>query len=301
MRAFAVGLVVIAACRPAVGVRADGGDAAAGANAKTEAQVEAAAQAQAALAQPEAADATADEQVVDVQTDWCVAGMLGLDEDVCYVRPERRATKLLVYLHGIVPPTKESAQKQGFQAAVVAATRRAGAVAMVPRGRRGIGPEGARDWWAWPSPASQPEMVKTIVARWVEMKRRLEVINGAPFEATYLAGSSNGAYFLAALALRGDCDALGFPIDGYGAMSGGSPGGRGAAALKGRAPRPMYIGHGTYDATTKNGAKALAAVFEAAGWPVKRSEHPVGHGAREVYLDEAFAFWAAAADDAGRR
>ena len=36
----------------------------------------------------------------------------------------------------------------------------------------------------------------------------------------------------------------------------------------------------------------IAAVLEAAHWPVRVAEHPVGHGAREVYLDEAFAFWA---------
>ena len=218
--------------------------------------------------------------------------MRSLDEDVCYVLPEGHATNLLVYLHGIVPPTKDSVQKQTVQGAVLAAARRAGAAAIVPRGRRGIGPEGARDWWAWPTaPAAHAQLVKEIVARWVELKKKLETVAGAPFAKTFLAGSSNGAYFIAALALRGDCDDLGFPIDGYGILSGGAPGGRGADALKGRAPRPVYVGYGTYDAATKNGAKAIAAVFEAAHWPVKLAEHPFGHGAREVYLDEAFALW----------
>jgi len=178
------------------------------------------------------------------------------------------------------------------QGAVLKAATRAGAAAIVPRGRRGIGPEGAHDWWAWPtSPSTHAQMVREIVARWIVMKKKLEGIAGRPFEKTYLAGSSNGAYFLSALALRGDCDELGFPIDGYGAMSGGAPGGRGADALKGRTPRPIYVGFGTYDAETKAGARALAAVFHAAHWPVQMAEHPFGHGAREVYLDEAFAFW----------
>ena len=111
------------------------------------------------------------------------------------------------------------------------------------------------------------------------------------FDRTYLAGSSNGAYFLSALAMRGDCDELGFPIDGFGAMSGGASGGRGAEALAGKSARPVYVGFGAYDAETKQGARALATVFEAARWPVRVAEHPFGHGAREIYLDEAFAFW----------
>lgn len=298
--------LAIAACRP-VGRAGVGADAAArptaDASAEPSADAGAAAQASADAQVGAAAQASgADAAGPDVETDWCVEGMRGLDEDACYVRPQGRATKLLVYLHGIVPPTRDSVQKQAVQGAVIAAARRAGALAVVPRGHRGIGPGGARDWWAWPtSPATHAQRVKEIVARWVEMKKKLEALNGAPFEKTYLAGSSNGAYFLSALALRGDADALGFPIDGYGAMSGGAPGGRGADALSGRAPRPVYVGYGTYDAETKKGAKALADVFEAAGWPVKIAEHPFGHGAREVYLDEAFAFWSATGDAAGSK
>src|SRR5438034_1267632 len=82
----------------------------------------------------------------------------------------------------------------------------------VPRGRRGIGPEGARDWWAWPTaPAAHAELAREIVARWGVLKKKLEAIVGGSFERTYLAGSSNGAYFLSALAMRGDCEAFGFP------------------------------------------------------------------------------------------
>jgi predicted esterase len=123
------------------------------------------------------------------------------------------------------------------------------------------------------------------------LKRKLEAIVGGTFEKTYLAGSSNGAYFLSALALRGECDAFGFPVDGYGAMSGGAAGGRGADALAGKTPHPIYVGFGTYDDETKKGARMLASVFESAKWPVRIAEHPFGHGAREVYLDEAFVFW----------
>ena len=226
-------------------------------------------------------------------TEWCIDGVKGLDEDCCVVVPEvRRGRRLLVYLHGIVPPTRESVQKETVQKAVLGAATTAGAVAIVPRGRRGIGPDGAKDWWAWPtSPHAHAQLVKEIIARWGVLKKKLEEMLGETFERTYLAGSSNGAYFLSAIALRGDAGDLGFPIDGYGAMSGGAAGGRGPDALAGKKARPIYIGFGTYDDETKRGARGLASVFAGAHWPVRVAEHPFGHGAREIYLDEAFVFW----------
>ena len=200
--------------------------------------------------------------------------------------------RLLVYLHGITPPTPSSLQKDTVQTAVLHASIRAGAAALVPRGRRGIGPEGARDWWAWPtSPDAHAKLAASIVARIAVAKTKLEGIAGAPFERVYLAGSSNGAYFLTALAMRGDAERFGLSVNGYGAMSGGATGGMGADALAGRTPRKFYLGYGTYDDESKKHAKGLAAVLAAAHWPALPREHPFGHGARELYLDEAFAFW----------
>jgi predicted esterase len=288
VRARVLGPIALAlvSCRPGHGAEARASavaDASVDANASADADANA------------NADASVDAgamTVVDVATDWCVEGMKGLDEDCCYVEPPG-ATRLLVYLHGIVPPAKDSVQKRTVEGAVMNAATRAGVAAIVPRGRRGIGPTGAHDWWAWPtSPGTHAQMVGEIVARWAVLKKKLEAARGRSFERTYLAGSSNGAYFLSAIALRGDADELGFPIDGYGAMSGGAPGGRGPSALKGRSPRALYVGYGAYDAETKPGALALAAVFESAQWPLRIAEHPFGHGAREAYLDEAFAFWA---------
>ncbi len=288
MRALLLGVLplALASCRPGHGAEAH-----AEANAEAHADADAHADAHAEAH----ADANAEAgglAVVDVATDWCIEGMKGLDDDCCYVDPAG-ATQLLVYLHGIVPPVKDSVQKRTVEGAVMHASMRAGVAAIVPRGRRGIGPAGAHDWWAWPtSPSTHAQMIGEIIARWVALKKKLEAARGRSFERTYLAGSSNGAYFLSAIALRGDADELGFPIDGYGAMSGGAPGGRGPSALNGRSPRALYVGYGAYDAETKPGARALAAVFESAQWPVRLAEHPFGHGAREVYLDEAFAFWA---------
>lgn len=229
-------------------------------------------------------------ELVDVRTEWCVDGVRGLDEDACYVPGKPGDRTLLVYLHGIVPPEPESPQKTTVEGAVREAAERAGITALIPRGRSGLGPTFARTWWAWPTaPDAHTRTVDALVARWGTLKKKLEAQSGVPFTRTYLAGSSNGAYFLAALALRGDCDRLGFPVDGYAAISGGAPGG--LAVQVGRTRRPVYVGYGLYDGESPGGAKALALTFESAHWPVKRAPHPLGHGAHAVYLDEALAFF----------
>lgn len=220
-----------------------------------------------------------------VTTDWCAAGLAALDETTCYVLPPldpAAPRRLLVYLHGIVPPIAESEPKEKVMRVVERAAKRAGAAALVPRGIRGVGPSGAKDWWAWPtSPKAHAEHASSIAARIAEAKAKLEALAGAPFDRTYLAGSSNGAYFAVNLALRGEIEA-----DALGAMSGGAP-----SPIARRTPLAVYVGYGAKDPASMRGAKALARVTEAAGFPTKLAEHPFGHGAREEYLDEAFAFW----------
>src|SRR5690606_14197022 len=136
---------------------------------------------------------------------------------------------------------------------VASAARRAKAAAILPRGRRGIGPKGAKDWWAWPTSASHHARYSAeLVDEWSRARQRLEEALGRRFERAYLAGSSSGAYFLSALALSGAAD-----YDGYAATSGGSAGPlgvRAGAALK----RPFYVGYATGDPTS-NAPKALAA------------------------------------------
>ena len=220
-----------------------------------------------------------------IVNDWCTSGLAALDEETCYVLPPLDASKpprLLVYFHGIVPPVRESPQKDNVMSAVLRASTRAGAAAIVPRGVKGVGPAGAKDWWAWPtSPGKHAELAVGIARRVLSAKKALEARARVVFARTYLAGSSNGAYFAATLALRNELD-----VDGLGAMSGGA-----SSPILRRSPLAVYVGFGTYDETSARGARSLAAGARAAGWPTKLAEHPFGHGAREVYLDEAFEFW----------
>jgi len=242
----------------------------------------------------------------DVKSDWCLEGWRGLDEATCYFVPEGfdgRDARLLVYLSGIVPPSGKSPQKENVQRIVASAAKKANVVAMLPRGRRGIGPTDAKDWWAWPtSPADYQAHAREIVEEWLRQRAKLEAAlfgdragseaarpEPRRFTTRYLAGSSSGAYFLAALALSGVVDA---EFDGYAATSGGATGlgGQGSASSPARQKHPFYIGYAEGDPTS-SGPKALGALLSSAGWPVRVAAHSGGHGAREEYLLEAFAFF----------
>lgn len=210
--------------------------------------------------------------------------MKALDATTCYVLPDAPSRILLVYLHGIVPPERTSAQKTNVETVVQNAARRAGVVAILPRGVKGIGPHGYSRWYGWPS--TQPSYqhhAKELVEEIEQKQKKMEQWLGTTFERRYVAGSSSGAYFGALLALNG-----GMKADGFALISGGA--GRATKELGSLPKRPVYVGFGKYD-TVGEQARALAAVFEHAGFPVRVAEHPVGHGAKEIYLDEALAFF----------
>jgi predicted esterase len=204
-----------------------------------------------------------------------------LDEETCFVLPERPTRTLLIYLHGIVPPTEHSIQKTNFETVVAKACRRAGVAALIPRGLQGF----ARDrWWGWPAAGHAfAERAPALVVSFRDKRSKLEALAGTTFTRVYVAGSSAGGYFAAALALHGTIEA-----DGFGAISGGA--GYRTPELATLAPKPFYIGYGKHDSVGRAG-RALGELLKSAGWPVRVAEHPVGHGAHEVYLDEAFVFW----------
>ncbi|HET9960530.1 MAG TPA: hypothetical protein VFQ61_38935 [Polyangiaceae bacterium] len=239
----------------------------------------------------------APDELPPVSTDWCTAPVQVLDQDTCYVLPEdeqgvvqpgttsKRAQvrELLIYLHGVVPPGRVSPQKTHFQEVVANAARRARIAALIPRGKRGLAPKGFAGWWGWPTSAEAYKREGAQLAAAFEAKQRmLESITGQPFERRYLGGSSAGAYFVTLLMADGA-----FPAQGYMALAGGAiPPGRNLRAD----PASVYVGYGKFDPVGSS-SRALADFLSRAGWPVRVAVHPVPHGASEVYLDEAFAFF----------
>jgi predicted esterase len=217
-------------------------------------------------------------------SDFCIDGVGVLDESCCYALPDAPTQELLIYLHGTVPPTLTSPQKTNFQTVVSRASRRAGIAALMPRGRQGLAPKGQTAWWGWPTSGEQYRaLARQLIAEFADKRQKLEALTSHPFTRLYLAGSSSGAYFVVALALRGD-----LPAHGFAAISGGAV--RPGHDFTGLTPAPFYVGYGTFD-TVSTASRSLAAQLRGAGWPVLLSAHPLPHGTAEIYLDEAFAFF----------
>lgn len=238
---------------------------------------------------PVPAAAPAPPALPHVATDWCTEGLTGLTESICYVLPDaelRAPRTLLIYLHGVIAPT---GRMQAFVQGVVArAARTHGIVALMPRGRRGIGPTKTRDYWAWPTTAAAyKRYADELIAEWQSARATLEASLG-PFERVWLAGSSNGAYFATVLALNGR-----FEADGYGALSGGMRGRWTKSDLPASKRSPFYVGYGSYD-EAKTDPITLTELLREAGWPNKAAEHKIGHGAHDEYMPEMFAFWESA-------
>jgi predicted esterase len=219
------------------------------------------------------------------RSSWCAEGLTPLDDRTCYILPAVPTRTLLIYLHGIVPPNDESFEKTKVQSVILKAAQRGGVVALVPRGRPGFGPHGRHSWVGWPT--TDPLYAKfaaEFVGEFAAAQKKLETLLGVTFAPVYLAGSSSGAYFVARLALHG-----GIEVDGFGVISGGT--GTETMELTRLTPKPVYIGYGKYDGYVRRAIPTLVDVLNRAHWPIRVAEHPVDHGAREVYLDEAFSFW----------
>ena len=108
-----------------------------------------------------------------VQTEWCIDLVDTLDEETCAVVPERATKTLLVYFHGIVPPTRESAQKTNYQTVVANFARRAAVVVLMPKGRQAFAPAANPGWWGWPTTeAAYQEHAKALVDVVSEKKKR---------------------------------------------------------------------------------------------------------------------------------
>src|SRR4051812_14489915 len=82
---------------------------------------------------PDASSAPAPAPPPEITSTWCIEGLRALDEETCYLLPalaKDKPRRLLVYLHGVVPPMPESAQQKTVQNAVKNAATRAGAAAI---------------------------------------------------------------------------------------------------------------------------------------------------------------------------
>jgi predicted esterase len=114
--------------------------------------------------------------------------------------PER--APLIVYLHGMYPPSAadEEAERQSRLARLANAR---GFAVLALRGRQGqCLAESARDYWCWPSNERNQGEGRAVVATWDAALTSAEAnIPGRPSHR-WLVGFSNGAYFAGIIATR---------------------------------------------------------------------------------------------------
>ncbi len=222
-----------------------------------------------------------------VDTDWCAAdGWLGLDAQTCFYLPSAPTGRVVVYLHGMMPPDASARIQQLIVAEAAEAT---GAVAIFPQGTPGLCAWDASviDWLCWPtSRANVDAFGATLVGGFDEAVTLLEEVFSLSLDQRHVFGFSNGGYFASYIGLEDLWRTEGAGLVGAG-RSAVDP-----ATLAAHRP-PIYIAVGELEtATVKNSAQNLAYVLSLEGWVHDLVVHPArGHEVRADDLVAAFSLW----------
>ncbi len=201
---------------------------------------------------------------------WCAPELDALRENACVAgtSPDGGPATLVIFLHGVIPPKTTWQWTQ--QRAVANTLKILPFVALMPRGLQGVGPEGMKDFFAWPtSQTAQREVEKDLLEELASERKELETRQGRPFDEVFVVGFSSGAYYASSLALRG------VPaFDGYGILTGGAKSHLPAAGI----PRqPIFLGIATKDNTTRDMARDFGRALDGWHWPHRVHEESMGH------------------------
>jgi predicted esterase len=224
---------------------------------------------------------------IPVETPWCTAGWLGLDERTCFVAPEGPPpTRVVFFAHGMMPPDALPTAMQGI---VRAAALAHGFVAVFPQGRAGLCSWDASvlEWLCWPtSQAAVDSEGPSIFDEWLAAEDAIAQALGTTFEARYVMGFSNGGYFASHVGLEGVLE-----VAGAGVVAAGQT----YITKTGAARPPFYVAVGADDAASvQSSAASLASFLSSKAWPHAYVVHPNrGHELRVDDLDAAWAIWTA--------
>lgn len=238
-----------------------------------------------ALAEPKAAaDAGAGDAAAPGS--WCAPELESLPGSVCHAAPDAGSDTLVIFLHGVIKPDTHWQWAQ--QRTIARAARRLGFETLMPRGLRGIGPRGMKDWWTWPtSYRAQKKVEPALLSGWKRAVQLVEKRRGKPFKRTYVFGFSNGAYYASALALRGRMP----DVDGYGIFSGGAAPRYLARPARGVRHRPpVFIGYGRGDHSLHRGPRQLAHVLASLRWKHRLVPRHGGHTMTDRELSQAIGY-----------
>ncbi len=220
----------------------------------------------------------------------CGEGLTALGEACLALPPDASAdTPVVLYLHGMFPsdfPQQSLVAQQ--ELAQMAAAR--GFALLVPRGRLGLcdwKPE-FLNWYCWPSTARTAPMAGEIAASWEPLWQGLDDRLGTRKDhprKRFALGYSNGGFFAALLAARGDV-----AFDAYAITHAGPVEPCWFDPLK---PVPVLL-------LAAEGDKFQAPLMEElherlfeAGWPHDYRIRPGSHALTEGDIEDALSFFAA--------
>lgn len=231
------------------------------------------------------------QQIATASGTLCGEGLEPFGE-VCLALPGGAGsdTPVVLYLHGMFPSdfTQQSLQAQRELAQMAAAR---GFALLVPRGRLGLC-DWKREflsWYCWPSTARTAPMAAEIAASWAPLWKGLDDKLGAPSgdkgRRRFLLGYSNGGFFGALLAARGDVPFDAFAIAHAGPVE--------PSWFDPSRPVPMLLLSAEADAWQAPLMEELHARLYEAGWPHEYRIRPGGHALTAGDIEDALTFFAA--------
>jgi predicted esterase len=233
-----------------------------------------------AEADAHAADGTATREAG--QNPWCAPELESVGSSNCYWLASKGAP-LVIFLHGLtgVGGTWHWDQQRMY----VRLAKQHQFSALIPRGRRGVGPGRDPDVLGWPnSQRAQSEVEADVLAQLADARKTLEQRAGQ-FGAVFVFGFSAGAYYATSLMLREKID-----VDGFAAFAGGS--GNEYQALQAKRVKrriPMFLGYGKKDPDRKR-QQELANMLASLKWPHRVVAANIGHTVTNEQVEEALEF-----------
>jgi predicted esterase len=153
----------------------------------------------------------------------CPAGFEPLGADACLVvpKPVVRPERFVVYLHGMLPLGTDFSTTPELKAMGLEAKRR-GYVLLAVRGEAGLcywGKE-VKDYFCWPSDRSMAtESVRTLKRLNEAIERAKDRVHSG-LSMPFVAGFSNGGFFLSMIATDYSFDARGYAVLHAGGVTG---------------------------------------------------------------------------------
>lgn len=231
----------------------------------------------------------------DDTSGWCAPELHSVGEANCYwltpaaqeettAEPARTGPRtLVIFLHGL---TGDGSKWQwDRQRMYVRLAKQHHFSALMPRGRKGIGPGRDPDVWAWPnSQRAQGEVEGEVLADLAAARAGLEKRAGK-FDRVFVFGFSAGAYYATSLMIREKIE-----VDGFAAFAGGS-GNEYEKLLAQRVKRrvPMFVGYGKQDPDRKR-QQTLAKMLQELDWPHRVMPADVGHTVTNAQIEGALEF-----------